>query len=212
MIRRAVLSILLLSSLRSLCLCGDPTDPARLTTDGDFKEHLELVARRQAHPHDAHPRGPHGPVGHERRRLRPQAAAQPRPEDAALRRLLVAGRQADRLRPRHPARHRRRPANRHGQRRRRRRKDGRAAQGLRGVAALVAGRQAHRLGQHPRRQPGHLHHGPRGQGRPATHQRPGAGRQPELVAGRQEDRLLQRPHRATCRSTSWTPTAPTSAA
>ena len=31
------------------------------------------------------------------------------------------------------------------------------AQGIRGIAALVAGRQAHRLGQHPRRQSGYLY-------------------------------------------------------
>ena len=40
MIRIAVLSLLFISSLCPLCLCGESSDAVRLTTDGDFKEHL----------------------------------------------------------------------------------------------------------------------------------------------------------------------------
>jgi TolB protein len=41
MIARGLLSLLVLSSLCPPCLCGEKTEPIRLTKDGDFKQHLQ---------------------------------------------------------------------------------------------------------------------------------------------------------------------------
>jgi TolB protein len=40
MVRNAFLSVFFVSSLYSLCLYGESSDPLRLTTDGGFKQHL----------------------------------------------------------------------------------------------------------------------------------------------------------------------------
>ena len=89
-------------------------------------------------------------------------------EHAAVRRPLVAGFKSDRLCPRYLTGNRRQTANQHRQRRRQRQQGADPAQGLRGVAALVAGRQTPRLGQHARRQSRDLHRRRRGQEHPTT--------------------------------------------
>src|SRR5258708_12920640 len=40
MVRNAILSLFVFSSLCPLCLYGESSDPVRLTTDGGFKQHL----------------------------------------------------------------------------------------------------------------------------------------------------------------------------
>ena len=153
-----------------------------------------MVARRQEVPLHAHPRGQDGPVDHERRRHRPQAAARPpstphfdghwSPDGKKIVFVLDILQGTD-------GKLQINTVNADGT-------DNKVLipqQGVRGVAALVARRQAHRLGQHARRQPGDLHRRRRGQEHAAADQRGRPRQQPELVARRQAARLRQRPHR-----------------